>query len=65
VDFEDHGFSGLTPYYGENQSATTFEGFLPLLDRENDLIESIDRTFTKPVIKGDVGLLLYVGLLLC
>jgi hypothetical protein len=47
MDFEDHGFSGLILYRWENQSATTFEGLIPLLDREYDLIDSTDRTFTK------------------
>jgi hypothetical protein len=47
IECEDHGFAGLTPYRAENEFATSFEGFIPLLDREYDLIGSADRTFTK------------------
>jgi hypothetical protein len=47
IDFEDHGFSGLTPYRGEIQLADTFDGFLPLFDCENDLSGSADKNFTK------------------
>ena len=50
--FEDHGFVGLTPYRGENTFATTFEGLMPLIDREYDLIGSADRTFTKFVSRA-------------
>ncbi|KDR14851.1 hypothetical protein L798_11491 [Zootermopsis nevadensis] len=49
IEFEDHGFSGLTPYRGEN---TTYEGFMPVVDREYDFIGSVDRNFTKFVSKG-------------
>jgi hypothetical protein len=52
LDFDDHGFSGMMPYRGENTFATTTEGFIPLVDREFDLIGSVDRTFTKFVSKS-------------
>jgi hypothetical protein len=52
IDFEDHGFSGLTPYRGENTFASTLEGFCPIVDRDYDLIGSVDRTFTKFVSKS-------------
>ncbi|KDR13499.1 hypothetical protein L798_12440 [Zootermopsis nevadensis] len=52
IDFEDHGFVGLTPYRGENTFATTYEGFIPIVDREYDLIGSADRTFTKFVSRA-------------
>jgi hypothetical protein len=47
MDFDDHGFSGMTPCRGENTFARTTEGFIPLVDRGYDLIGSADRTFTK------------------
>jgi hypothetical protein len=51
MDFDDHGFSGMTPCRGENTFATT-EGFIPLVHREYDLIGSADRTFTKFVSRS-------------
>jgi hypothetical protein len=52
MDFDDHGFSGMTPYRGENTFASTTESFIPLVDREYDLIGSADRTFTKFVSRS-------------
>lgn len=52
LDFEDHGFVGLTPYRGVNEFANTYEGLLPICEREYDLIGSVDRNFTKFVSRA-------------
>jgi hypothetical protein len=52
IDFEEHGFSGLTLYRGENTFSATYEVFVPIAEREYDLIGSVDRTFTKFVSRA-------------
>jgi hypothetical protein len=52
LGFEEYRFVGLTPYRGENHFASTFEGFVPIMEREYDLIRSANRSFTKFVSRA-------------
>jgi hypothetical protein len=51
-DFETEGFEGLIPYRARNEFSVTFEGFVSLVEREYDLLNSADRNFTKHVSKS-------------
>jgi hypothetical protein len=47
LEFGDHDFVGLIPSRGLNVFANTYEGFVPIVNRQYDLISSADRSFTK------------------
>jgi hypothetical protein len=51
-DFETEGFEGLIPYRARNEFSVTLEGFISLVEREYDLLNSADRNFTKHVSKS-------------
>jgi hypothetical protein len=52
LDFEEHGFVGLTPYREENHFADTFERSVPIMEREYDLVGSANKSFAKFVSRA-------------
>lgn len=51
-DIDMMGFPGVAPYRRNNDFAITTEGFIPLVEKEHDVIASVQPFFSKTVSKS-------------